>query len=90
MTRLFHSAGAVGAVMNPAEGARAAAEYRGVGSHVCNNGSCRGCRVLLLHAAVQSTVRAAKNLRSRVYKLSTSNLKDQHFSHPTCAGLSSL
>ncbi len=68
----------------------AAAEYRGAGSRVRNNGSCRGYRVLLLNAAVQSAVRAAKNPRSRFYKPSTSNLKDPNFSHPTYAGLDSF
>ncbi len=64
----------------------AVAEYRGAGSRVWDNGSCRGCRVLLLNAAVQSATRAAKNPRSRIHKPSTSNLEDPHFSHPTCAG----
>ncbi len=39
----------------------AAAEYPGAGSRVCNNESCRGCRVLLLNAALQS---AAKTVLS--------------------------
>ncbi len=43
--------------------------------------------MLLLNAAMQSAVRAAKNLRSRICKPSTSNMKDSHFSHPTYADL---
>ncbi len=68
----------------------AAAEYRGAGSRMCNNGSSRGCRVLLLNAAVQSATCAAKDPCSCIYRPSTSNLKDSHFSHPTCAGLANF
>ncbi len=57
----------------------APAEYRGAGSHVCNNGS--------LNAAVQRAMCAAKNPHSRIYKPLTSNLKDPHFSHPIYASL---
>ncbi len=71
---LFH-----GAAMAPAE----SAEDRGTWSHMRNNGFCRGCRVLLLNAAQC----AAKNSCSRIYKLSTSNLKDSHISHPSSVGL---
>ncbi len=83
--RLFH-----GAAMDPAEDAGSTAEYRGAGSRMCNNEFCRGCRVLLLNAAMQSAMRAAKNPQSCIYKPSTSNLKDSHFSHPTCVGLATF
>ncbi len=43
---------------------------------LCNSGFCKGCRLLLLNAVVQSVVCVAKNPRSRIYKPLTSNLKD--------------
>ncbi len=68
----------------------AAAEYQSAGIRMGNSGSCRGCRVLLLNAATQSAMHSGKNPRSCIYELLTSNLKDLHFSHPTCTGLATF